>query len=127
MSVAKLIAMGLPNLLGRSSDFNAKVVTQTNDSTSWGVPGVTATTREQMGNIDWTQEVHGKDHPIAMACDSEHIYDARTGEIIADIRPGYRFWYNHSHMHVAPDNWDGKMPCRVYNEPVSLTANIGSG
>ena len=118
MSAKSLIARGLPTN-GRSSDFRPSVVTSTKD-TSWSMPGKTATTREDVDKLDWTQEVTGNDHPIAMSMDSEHIYNARTGEIVADIRPGHRFWYNHSHIHVSRDDWDGVMPCRVYNEPVKI-------
>ena len=101
----------------RQDDFQGSTVSYERD-TLYTVAGVKATVPDQVDAIDWTQEVHGKDHPVPMAITSTTLYNMETGEVMAVAQPGFYFYWFHSHPHIAPVGWDGVFPCRKYNEPV---------
>lgn len=66
-----------------------------------------AFTAEEMRRVDWSEETQAKNHPVRVIVEPDVIRDQRTGEVIAAIRPGYRWYWAHSHIHVAPQGWNG--------------------
>ena len=63
---------------------------------------------EDLEQIDWTMEHHPKNHPVRVIVRHQQLYDLTTGALIGTLEPGYRFYWAHQHIHVAPYEWDGK-------------------
>lgn len=63
-------------------------------------------TPEQLGRIDWKTVYQPENHPLKLVVKPEAIYNLKTGELICTAAHGYRFYWAHDHIHVAPVNWD---------------------
>ena len=76
-----------------------------------------ATTREQVEAIDWKEEIMPNGHPMGFHVTSTQITDVRTGGVVCRLDPNkYRFYWTHSHLHIAPADWNGVDVLEVYNE-----------
>lgn len=63
---------------------------------------------ELLEQLDWTREVQPPNHPVALIVKTQRLYNKVTGELVATLEPGYRFYWAHQHVHIAPFDWDGK-------------------
>ena len=68
--------------------------------------GFQATYVHNLDEIDWTDErYHGPAHVTKCGITSHRVFDAETGETIAEINPKYRWYWSHGHLHVNPRAW----------------------
>jgi hypothetical protein len=63
-------------------------------------------TPEQLKQIDWTTIYQPENHPLKLVVEVQTIRDLATNQVIAEAAPGYRFYWAHDHIHVAPIDWD---------------------
>lgn len=66
-----------------------------------------AFTTEALVRIDWTNERQPHNHPVRLVVEPTVIRNEATGEVIATTQPGWRWYWAHSHIHLAPDSWGG--------------------
>ena len=50
--------------------------------------------------IDWTLEHRPKSHPIPVMATRTELLNMDTGEVLAEVKPGFEFYWNHQHPHV---------------------------
>ena len=46
-------------------------------------------------------------HPVWITVTPQEIQDIQTKAVIATISEGYRWYWAHGHLHIAPADWDG--------------------
>ena len=67
-----------------------------------------ALTSEAFASIDWENERQSGSHPVKVRLVDNQILDYWTGGVIAVVSPKYRLYWSHSHLHLAPADWDGE-------------------
>ena len=73
-------------------------------------PGLVITkawTKAEVDSIDWDLERQTDNHPVKVRMVGNQVVEYFTGEVIAEVNPKYRLYWNHSHVHFAPIGWNG--------------------
>lgn len=74
-------------------------------------------TPEQLAQIDWQTVYQPENHPLKLVVDAQTIRDLATNSPIAHAAPGYRFYWAHDHIHVAPVDWDHRAAEKELSAP----------
>lgn len=66
-----------------------------------------AVTLEEMAAMDWNEEFQPSNHAIKFRVDKDAqvITDLDTGQTLARVEPGYRWYWFHSHLHIRPESY----------------------
>ena len=64
-------------------------------------------TKEALLSLDWSKESQPTSHPLALGVNLTEVFEIATGKVVARIEPGYRFYFTHSHIHMALEGWEG--------------------
>jgi hypothetical protein len=66
-----------------------------------------AVTLDEMAAMDWGEEFQPSNHAIKFKVDqaAQIVSDLKTGDILAKVEPGYRWYWFHSHLHIRPDSY----------------------
>lgn len=61
-----------------------------------------------LDTLDWHDPAkHTALHPMKLRISVDQVFDLETGVVVAHIVPGYKFYWGHRHLHVAPADWPG--------------------
>lgn len=63
-------------------------------------------TRTQLASLDWDALRQPESHPLKVRVTPEAVFDRDSGVLLASAAPGYRFFYGHDHVHIAPVDWN---------------------
>ena len=79
-------------------------------------------TPKQLAEIDWTKVYQPENHPLKLVVQAGAIRDLTTNQVVAEAAPGYRFYWVHDHIHVAPVDWDHRAAEKEDTAPIATQA-----